>query len=175
MLGVEGWLDPTLQFTVEGYKKTFANLVTPNRAQDLRREGDEFIPATGDAWGFDVLLRRHLGTVKGWIAYSFTMAKRETQDVTYPPAHDRRHTLNAVLQAPGPLGSGRAGETRERGDGEQGSHSWSRLGRPAYSARRAAISRSASPVGIMAGKKPTVRLALSKYTGATGRPAACAM
>lgn len=105
VLGVEGWLDPTLQFTVEGYRKTFANLVTPNRAQDLRRQGDEFIPATGDAWGFDVLLRRHLGTVKGWIAYSFTKAKREAQGITYPPAHDRRHTLNVVVQAPGPLGS----------------------------------------------------------------------
>ncbi len=105
VLGVEGWVNPTLQFTVEGYRKTFANLVTPNRAQDLRLQGDEFIPATGDAWGFDVLLRRHLGTVKGWIAYSFTRATREAEGVTYPPAHDRRHTLNVVLQAPGPLGS----------------------------------------------------------------------
>jgi hypothetical protein len=105
VFGVEGWLDPALQFTVEGYRKTFTNLVTPNRAQDLRRQGDEFIPATGNAWGVDALLRRHLGVVTGWIAYSFTKAKREAQGVTYPPAHDRRHTLNVVLQAPGPLGS----------------------------------------------------------------------
>ncbi len=105
VVGVEGWLDPTFQFTVEGYRKTFTNLVTPNRAQDLRLQGDEFIPAKGNAWGFDVLLRRHLGRVKGWIAYSFTKATREAEGVTYPPAHDRRHTLNLVLQAPGPLGS----------------------------------------------------------------------
>ncbi len=105
VLGVEGWLNPTLQFTVEGYRKTFANLVTPNRAQDLPLQGDEFIPATGEAWGLDALLRRHLGRVRGWIAYSFTKATREAEGVTYPPAHDRRHTLNVVLQAPGPLGS----------------------------------------------------------------------
>jgi len=102
---VEGWLNAALQFTVEGYRKTFVNLVTPNRAQDLRVEGDEFIPATGDAWGFDALLRRHLGTVTGWIAYSFTKATREAAGVTYPPAHDRRHTLNVVIQSPGPWGS----------------------------------------------------------------------
>ena len=105
VLGIEGWFDPTLQFTVEGYRKTFANLVTPNRAQDLRRRGDEFIPATGNAWGVDALLRRHLGAVTGWVAYSFTKAKRVAEGVTYPPAHDRRHTLNVVLQAPGPLGA----------------------------------------------------------------------
>lgn len=105
VLGVEGWLNPSLQFTVEGYRKTFVNLVTPNRAQDLRVEGDEFIPASGDAWGFDALVRRHLGTVTGWIAYSFTKATREAAGVTYPPAHDRRHTLNVVIQSPGPLGS----------------------------------------------------------------------
>lgn len=105
VLGLEGWLNPALQFVLEGYRKTFDHLVTPNRAQDVRRQGDEFIPATGDAWGFDLLLRRHLGTVRGWIAYGFTRATREARGVTYPPAHDRRHTLNAVVQAPGPLGS----------------------------------------------------------------------
>ena len=105
VLGLEGWLDPTVQFTVEGYRKTFDNLVTPNRAQDVRRQGDEYVPATGTAWGVDALLRRHLGAVTGWIAYSFTKATREAEGVTYPPAHDRRHTLNVVLQAPGPLGA----------------------------------------------------------------------
>jgi len=105
VVGFEAWLDRGLQFTLEGYRKTYANLVTPNRAQDLRRQGDEFVPATGDAWGLDLLLRRHLGRATGWIAYSFTRARREREGVRYPPAHDRRHTLNLVLQAPGPLGS----------------------------------------------------------------------
>ncbi len=105
VLGIETWLDRGLQFTLEGYRKTYANLVTPNRAQDLRRQGDEFIPATGNAWGFDALLRRHLGRATGWIAYSFTRAQREREGVRYSPAHDRRHTLNVVFQAPGPLGS----------------------------------------------------------------------
>ena len=32
-------------------------------------------------------------------------ATRRSAGVEYPPAHDRRHTLNVVLQAPGPLHS----------------------------------------------------------------------
>jgi hypothetical protein len=105
VLGFEGWLGSDFQVTFEGYRKTFANLVTPDRAQDLRREGDEFVPASGNAWGGDLLIRRHAGAVRGWIAYGFTRATRISEGVTYPPAHDRRHTLNVVLEAPGPLGS----------------------------------------------------------------------
>jgi hypothetical protein len=30
-------------------------------------------------------------------------AVRESEGVTYPPGHDRRHTINIVMQAPGPL------------------------------------------------------------------------
>ena len=105
VLGYERWFGRDLQLTVEGYRKTFANLVTPNPAQDLRVAGDEFIPADGDAWGGDLLLRRHAGTIRGWIAYGYTRTVRRAQSREYPPAHDRRHTLNVVGYAPGPLGS----------------------------------------------------------------------
>jgi len=105
VLGAERWWGSELQVTVEGYHKTFANLVTPNRAQDLRRRGDEYIPTTGDAWGIDVLVRRHLGRMRGWVAYGLVHTQRTAAGVVYPPAHDRRHTVNVVLEAPGPLGA----------------------------------------------------------------------
>jgi hypothetical protein len=105
VLGIETWLRRDLQVTLEGYRKTFNNLASPNPAQDLAFQGDEFDPATGTASGFDFLLRRHAGAVRGWIAYSFVRAIRTSRGLTYPPAHDRRHTLNIVLQAPGPLHS----------------------------------------------------------------------
>jgi hypothetical protein len=105
VLGYERWFGGDIQLTVEGYRKTFANLVTPNRGQDLRVTGDEYIPAEGDAWGGDVLLRKHAGALRGWIAYGYTRATRRAQGVEYPPAHDRRHTLNVIAFAPGPLGS----------------------------------------------------------------------
>jgi TonB dependent receptor-like, beta-barrel/Carboxypeptidase regulatory-like domain/TonB-dependent Receptor Plug Domain len=104
VFGLEAWPTPALQLTVEGYRKTFDNLVTPDRTQDLR-EGLKVLPVSGDAWGVDVLLRRHVGNVRGWIAYSFVKATRVSQGVTYPPAQDRRHTVNVVLETHGPLHS----------------------------------------------------------------------
>jgi hypothetical protein len=105
VLGYERWFGRDIQLTVEGYRKTFANLVTPNRGQDLRLAGDEFIPADGDAWGADLLLRKHAGAVRGWIAYGYTRTVRRAQGVEFPPAHDRRHTLNVIAFLPGPIGS----------------------------------------------------------------------
>lgn len=105
VLGYERWFGNTVQLTIEGYRKTFANLVTPNRAQDISAVGDEYIPAEGDAWGGDILLRKHAGALRGWIAYGYTRTIRRSQGVEFPPAHDRRHTLNVIGYLPGPLGS----------------------------------------------------------------------
>lgn len=105
VLGVERWLGDDVQLTIEGYRKNFAGLVTPNRGQDLRVFGDEFLPADGWAWGGDVLLRKHAGPLRGWVAYGFTRAERRAQGQTYPPGHDRRHTVNVVAFLRGPLGA----------------------------------------------------------------------
>ena len=102
VFGLEAWPTAALQLTVEAYRKTFANLVTPDRAQDPGAGGLRVLPVSGDASGVDVLLRRHVGTVRGWIAYSFEKSTRVAQGVTYPPAQDRRHTLNVVLETRGP-------------------------------------------------------------------------
>ena len=105
VLGYERWFGGATEFTVEGYRKTFADLIRPSSGLALRDTGDVFLPVDGDAWGVDVLLRRHVGAVRGWIAYSFVHAVRRSLGEEYPPAHDRRHTLNIVVQAPGPLHS----------------------------------------------------------------------
>jgi hypothetical protein len=105
VLGFERWFGESASLTVEGYVKSFDDLVTRNGLDDPAVRGDEFIPADGYARGFDVLLRKYQGSLTGWIAYSFARTIRRTATDTFPPAHDRRHTLNVVLQAPGPLGS----------------------------------------------------------------------
>ncbi len=102
VLGLESWFGRDVQLTVEAYRKTFNDLVTPNRAQFLDRAGDEYTPATGTSAGLDLMLRRHAGRVRGWMAYSYTRAWRTSEGLTYPPAHDRRHTFNIVVEAPGP-------------------------------------------------------------------------
>jgi len=106
VLGLERWMGDSWQLTVEGYRKNYDGLVTPNSAQDLGVFGDEFIPTDGWAWGGDVLVRKHAGALRGWLAYGFTRAERRQADgEAYPPGHDRRHTLNLVLFLSGPLGA----------------------------------------------------------------------
>ncbi len=105
VLGFEQWFGAEYQITVEGYRKTFNNLVIPNSAQSLRDVGNQFLPMDGDAWGVDILLRRHVGRVQGWLSYGFNKTERRADGSVFPPSHDRRHTVNLVMRAPGPLGS----------------------------------------------------------------------
>jgi hypothetical protein len=105
VLGFEQWMGGTTQVTVESYYKTFRNLVSPKPGFVLQDPNDQFIPVEGYAYGLDVLFRRHVGKVNGWIAYGLVKAVRRAEGREYPPGHDRKHTLNVVLQAPGPLGS----------------------------------------------------------------------
>jgi hypothetical protein len=108
VLGLESWVGRHEQVTLEGYRKSFSGLVAPNRGQDLRRPGDEFLPASGHAWGVDLLFRRHAGAVRGWLAYTYAHAWRTSEGITYPAAHDRRHTLNIVVELPGVFGGSMA-------------------------------------------------------------------
>jgi hypothetical protein len=103
--GFEAWLGDRVSLTIEGYLKSFEALAIQNVTDDPKIAGDEFEPANGDARGVDVLLRRHSGAVKGWVAYSLTTTERRTATDTFPPGHDRRHSLDLVIEAPAPLGS----------------------------------------------------------------------
>jgi hypothetical protein len=105
VLGYEQWFGRGFQLNVEAYRKAYRNLVIPNSAQSMRDVGNQYRTMEGDSWGVDVLLRRHTGRVQGWISYGFNKTERRADGMTFPPAHDRRHMLNVVLRAPGPLGS----------------------------------------------------------------------
>ena len=103
--GLEWWPTATASFSIEAYRKDFRGIIDANLADDPGVQGDEIVPVTGDAWGVDVLLRRHWGRVTGWVAYGYTRATRVSGDYEYPAVHDRRHSLNVVVEAPGPLGA----------------------------------------------------------------------
>jgi hypothetical protein len=105
VLGFEQWFSPDLSLTVEGYRKTFNDILNTNVADDLAVRGDEFVTMTGDAYGLDVLLRKYAGNWTGWISYSFGKSMRQDPTQEFAPAHDRRHFLNIVVNGSGPLGS----------------------------------------------------------------------
>jgi hypothetical protein len=104
--GIEWWFGAAESVSLEVYRKTFTDIIDANLDEDPGVQGDEILAVSGDAWGFDLLVRRHWGRLSGWVAYSFTKAIRETPGGrVYPAVHDRRHMVNVVLQAPGPFGS----------------------------------------------------------------------
>jgi hypothetical protein len=105
VLGFEQWLRPNLSLTVEGYRKTFDDILNVNITDDLTVQGDEFVKMTGVSWGVDAMLRRYSGRWNGWVSYSLGKSERTDPFQTFAPAHDRRHMLNIVLTGPGPLGS----------------------------------------------------------------------
>ncbi len=105
VLGYDRWFGGVTELDVEGYGKTFDDLIRPNTTLALRDTGSVFLPVSGNAWGVDVLLRRETGRVHGWIAYSFLRTIRHSEGLAYPPPQDRRQTVNVVLEAPGPLHS----------------------------------------------------------------------
>jgi hypothetical protein len=105
VLGFERWFSSSLSLSVEGYRKTFSNVLNYNIEDDNKVQGDEFVIMDGDAWGVDVLLRKFTGNWNGWLSYSFGKATRRDPVQEFPPAHDRRHLLNLVVNGPGPLGS----------------------------------------------------------------------
>lgn len=105
VLGFEKWFGPEISLSVEGYRKTFDDMVDYNVDEDPRIQGDETVPMEGDAWGVDLLLRKHLGSVTGWLAYGYGRVVRRSGGREFPAVHDRRHMFNLILQSPGPLGS----------------------------------------------------------------------
>ncbi len=106
IVGLERWLGSSLSVSIEGFAKSFENIAIQNEADDPKIRGDEFIPATGYAHGFDVMIRKYGGKYSGWVSYSYVKAERElaTGEV-YAPSHDRRHTLDIVVEGKGPFGS----------------------------------------------------------------------
>ncbi len=105
VFGFETWFGEAVSLKVESYYKTFDDIVDFNLNEDPRATGDETVPMTGDAWGGDLLFQKHTGGMTGWISYGLAKVTRNAYGQEFPAVHDRRHTVNVVLQTRGPLGS----------------------------------------------------------------------
>jgi hypothetical protein len=53
----------------------------------------------GAAYGMEVLLRRKVGRVTGWLAYTLSKSERVFSCGLRPSDFDQRHVLNVVVQA----------------------------------------------------------------------------
>jgi hypothetical protein len=97
VLGSERWFSNTRYARIEGFYKKYSQLLEGNPQEDPNRRGDEFLPADGDSYGVDVLLRQfESGPFSGWVSYTYAVAARTSEGLRYFPGHDRRHDLNIV-------------------------------------------------------------------------------
>ena len=82
---------------VEGYVKKYDRVFDANISDDPSRRGDEFLSATGLAYGVDLLARwQPQRGPSGWVAYSYGVASHERDGARWAPGNDRRHDLNVV-------------------------------------------------------------------------------
>jgi hypothetical protein len=82
---------------IEGYVKRYDRVLEANRSEDPQIRGDEFLSATGLAYGADMIARWQPRTgAAGWITYSYGVSSRRRGVLTWAPGNDRRHDLNVV-------------------------------------------------------------------------------
>ena len=82
---------------VEGYVKRYDRVLEANWAEDPSVRGDEFLSATGLAYGVDLLSRwQRASGAAGWLSYSFGRSTRSRDSLRWAPGHDRRHDINLV-------------------------------------------------------------------------------
>ena len=95
--GVERRLQDAGSIKVEGYWKRYGRVLEANPSEDPHVRGDEFLSATGLAYGVDVIARwQPREGAAGWVSYSYGLSKRSRNGMEWAPGNDRRHDLNVV-------------------------------------------------------------------------------
>ena len=104
--GVEAMPSESRLIRAEAFWKGYTDLAEPDPSDDPARRGDEVRAVEGGTYGIDLFIRQLDGErLGGWVAYTWSVAKRRQGDHSFFPSQDRRHNLNIVAnyQAPAQL------------------------------------------------------------------------
>lgn len=115
ILGYQKDIGRSIEFEIEAYYKNYKNIYSfnPNFHADISADEytDDNLPlfgstkglfnkGSGNSYGVELLLRRDVGAITGWAAYSFAKTKYTVESVNkgkaFPPRHDRTHAINIV-------------------------------------------------------------------------------
>ncbi len=115
ILGFQKEIAENYQFEVETYYKEYENIYRfdPNFLTSLEagRFNDDnepvftsakglFNQGDGESYGFEMILRKDVGAMTGWIGYSYARTEYKFPSINdgevFLPRHDRRSTLNVV-------------------------------------------------------------------------------
>ena len=99
--------------SIEGYYKTMNNLIEYKEGASFFRFEDDSdsdmaswekqieTDGKGSSWGIELLVKKNLGKLSGWIGYTFSIADRQFSNINfgepYPYTYDRRHDIGIVL------------------------------------------------------------------------------
>jgi len=104
-LGLEGWLKEDLYFSLEGYYRKYNRLLSMKDMEEIQITTEKTYYETmleegsGKAYGFDFLLKKEIGNLRGWLSYSFLRTDVVFGDETYPTDWDRNHNIHLTLLA----------------------------------------------------------------------------
>ncbi|MBI1936577.1 MAG: carboxypeptidase-like regulatory domain-containing protein [Ignavibacteriales bacterium] len=115
ILGYQKEIAQNIEFEAEAYYKDYSNIYSYNPAflADISADGysDEneplfnttkglFNKGNGNSLGIELLLRKDVGAITGWAAYSFAKTEytidRVNSGKAFNPRHDRTHSVNLV-------------------------------------------------------------------------------
>ncbi len=105
IIGVEYITPRNVLYRVEGYYKSFRNLITLKQGTPFEEDDrlkfnpfNEFYDTDAYAYGLEFLAKKNTGKYRGWIGYTFARTKWYTEvDGWFYPKYDRTHTLNIVV------------------------------------------------------------------------------
>ncbi len=106
IIGGEIDLTRRINLNIEGYYKDFTQLSNINRNKIFDDNPDnadrpdifkkDFVVETGDAYGFDVVVKYDFKRFYFWTVYSWSKSSRFDGVQEYRPIFDRRHNVNLV-------------------------------------------------------------------------------
>jgi hypothetical protein len=86
---------------IEGFLKRYDRVLEADPSEDPQIRGDEFLPATGQAYGVDMIARwQRPSGAAGWVTYTYGVSRRTRDGRSWAPGSDRRHDLNVVATRP---------------------------------------------------------------------------
>ncbi len=111
-LGAERWVDGRWLVTANTYVREVSGMAEPDPTPGLiaNRVDVDYVDASSTARGFELSLRKLLGTWTGTIGYAYGTATTEAAGLEYPSSSDVRQTLDltTTYRFPGGLGLGAA-------------------------------------------------------------------
>lgn len=115
ILGYQKEISRNISLEAEAYYKDYKNIYSYNQNFLADISTDQFtsdnLPmfqstkglfnrGDGNSYGVEFLLRKDVGAITGWAAYSYSKTKYTIDGINggkaYPPRHDRTHTINIL-------------------------------------------------------------------------------